>query len=92
MKLNLLSPISKVFGYDTLFGEVEKQSFTNNVDLYMSQILPSCLDKIDFERNGVGDHRLHIFRLKKEKLIINISPKDETQIVVSLKFILHYIA
>ena len=50
-------PYIKSFGYDTLFGEVEEQSFTNDVDLYMSQILPSCLDKIDFERYGVGDHR-----------------------------------
>ena len=59
-------PYIKSFGYDTLFGEVEEQSFTNDVDFYMDQILPSCLEKIDFEKYSVSDHRLHIFRLKKK--------------------------
>ena len=50
-------PFIKSFGYDNLFEGVEEQSFINNADLYMFQILPSCLDKIDFKRFGVSDHR-----------------------------------
>ena len=59
-------PYIKIFSYDTLFEGVEEQSFTNDVDLYMSQILPSCLKKIDFGNDSVSDYRLHIFRLKKK--------------------------
>ena len=50
-------PYIKSFGYDTLFEGVEEQSFTNDVDLYMSHILQLCLNKIAFESYGVSDHK-----------------------------------
>ena len=59
-------PFIKSFGYKDLFEGVEEQSFINNADLYMFQILPSCLKKIDFKKYSVSDYRLHIFRLKKK--------------------------
>ena len=59
-------PYIKCFGYDALFEGVEEQSFTNDADLYMLQILPSCFEKIDFEKCSVSDYRLRIFRLKKK--------------------------
>ena len=50
-------PYIKSISYDALFERVDEKSFTNDADLYMFQILPLCLDKIDFERYSVGDHR-----------------------------------
>ena len=55
-------PYIESFGYDNLFEGVEEQSFINNADLYMFQILPSCLKKIDFGEYSVSDYILHIFR------------------------------
>ena len=46
-------PYVKSCSFEKLFEGIDEDSFMNDIGLYMFQILPSCLEKIDFERYNV---------------------------------------
>ena len=46
-------PYVKNYSFEKLFEGIDEDSFMNDIGLYMFQILPSSLEKIDFERYNV---------------------------------------